>query len=196
MHRRGPRLEPQEPPIPINNMIRASEVRVIGKDREPLGVMSLTEAQELARENEVDVILVVPDASPPVVRLMTLDKYKYEQIKAEKETKKKQRSAVIETKELKLRPGTDVHDYQVRLRSAQKFLAKGNRVKLTLQFRGREMEFKSVGKEMFDRFLEDLGVAAVIEAPPQMVGRQMNMVLGPNKALAALENGDEDSDDA
>jgi translation initiation factor IF-3 len=169
--------------VPMNEAIRADELRVIGEDKEPLGVMSKREALDLASENGVDLILVVPDASPPVCRLIEYSKFNYEKTKAEKDAKKKQRESVIETKELKMRPGTDVHDYQVKVRAAQKFIDKGLRVKLTLQFRGREMEFKEIGRAMFDRFVEDLGGVDEIsvEQAAKMQGRQMNMILGPKK---------------
>lgn len=163
----------------MNEEISASEVRVIGEDKEALGVMGIGEALELAEDAGVDLLLVVPDASPPVCRLCEYSKYKYEKTKAEKDAKKKQRESVIEVKELKMRPGTDVHDYQVRVRAAQKFIDKNFRVKLTLQFRGREMEFKEIGREMFERFVEDLGGEAVvnIESPMRMQGRYVMFVV-------------------
>jgi translation initiation factor IF-3 len=186
-HRQGPRMQNRgrnlPPPVPINDMIRASEIRVISENKEPLGVMSYMEAQAMANDAGVDLVLVVPDASPPVARLIEISKYRYELTKADKENKKKQRDAIVETKELKLRPATDVHDYQVRVRAAQKFLEKGQRVKLTLQFRGREMAHQDVGRDMFNRFVEDMGEAAVVEADAKMVGRQMTMVLGPKKDI-------------
>ncbi|PRW33264.1 translation initiation factor IF-3 [Chlorella sorokiniana] len=167
--------------VTMNEAIRAPEVRVLAEDRSPLGVMPTRQALAEARAEGLDMILVVPDAAPPVVRLMEVSKFLYEQVKAAKEAKKKQREAVVETKELKLRPATDVHDYQVKVKAAQKFLGKGHRVKLTLQFRGREMEFQQIGREMFQRFVEDCGSDVAIEQAPAMQGRQMSMVLGPAK---------------
>jgi translation initiation factor IF-3 len=180
------------PSVPINEMIRAPEVRVVTALKEPLGVMPTLEALDLARREGVDLILVVADASPPVCRLMPLSKYNYELTKAAKDAKKRQREMQIETKELKLRPATDVHDYQVKVRAAQKFLSKGARVKLTVQFKGREMEFKGIGRELFDRFLEDLGgeEAISIESPAQMQGRQMNMVLSSKKIEPQQDEGE------
>ncbi|KAI3431855.1 hypothetical protein D9Q98_010607 [Chlorella vulgaris] len=177
---RGP---PQrgDPSVPMNENIRAPEVRVLGEDKTPLGVMPTADAIAQARETGCDLIMVVPDASPPVVRIMDWSKYNYELVKAAKETKRKQREAVVETKELKLRPATDVHDYQVKLRNGQKFLSKGQRVKLTLQFRGREMEFQQIGRDLFARFYADCGEDVSIEQHPQMQGRQMTMILGPKK---------------
>eukprot|EP00889_Picochlorum_renovo_P003859 jgi/Picre1/30889/NNA_006248.t1 len=167
--------------------IDASEVRVIGEDKEPLGIMSRSEALQMAEDQEVDLILVVPGATPPVCRLIEYSKFNYEKTKAEKDAKKKQRENAIETKELKMRPGTDVHDYQVKVRAAQKFIDKGFRVKLTLQFRGREMEFKDIGREMFDRFVEDLGGPGEvsIEQAAKMQGRQMNMILAKKEVVQA-----------
>lgn len=167
----------------MNDAIQASEVRVMTAQKDPLGVMSTREALQMARDEGVDLICVVPDAQPPVCRIMSLDKYNYEMSKAAKDAKKKQRESIIETKELKLRPSTDVHDYQVKVRAAEKFLSKGSRVKLTIQFKGREMEFKQIGREMFERFIEDLGgeSSVSVEAGPQMQGRQMTMLVGPKK---------------
>jgi len=167
----------------MNDSIAAAEVRVIDDAKEPLGIMATTEALAMARASGVDLILVVPDASPPVCRMIEYSKFNYEQVKAAKDAKKKQRESMIETKELKLRPSTDVHDYEVKVRAAQKFLSKGSRVKLTVQFKGREMEFKEIGRGLFDRFLQDLGgaEAVAVEQPMQMQGRQMNMVLAPKK---------------
>ncbi len=180
----------------MNEEITASQVRVVGDDKEPLGVMGIDEALEMAEDAGVDLLLVVPDASPPVCRLCEYSKYKYEKTKAEKDAKKKQRESVIEVKELKMRPGTDVHDYQVRVRAAQKFIDKNFRVKLTLQFRGREMEFKEIGRQMFERFVEDLGGEQVvnIESPMRMQGRQMNMVISKKEgATVVISGGSADS---
>ncbi|PSC69241.1 translation initiation factor IF-3 [Micractinium conductrix] len=189
---RGRGMRREEPIVPMNENIRAPEVRVLAEDKTPMGVMATEDALAEARALGIDMIMVVPDAVPPVVRLMEFSKYNYELEKANKEAKKKQREAVVETKELKLRPATDVHDYQVKVKAAQKFLAKGHRVKLTLQFRGREMEFQQLGREMFQRFVEDCGNAGIdvaIEQPPMMQGRQMNMVLGLKKELVMAFRG-------
>ncbi|GAB4823642.1 hypothetical protein N2152v2_010688 [Parachlorella kessleri] len=178
--RRGGRRGANETLVPINTAIRATEVRVIGEDKEQKGVMSLTVALDMAKDLEVDLVLVVPDASPPV--LIQYSKYKYELDKADKDKKKAQRESRIDTKELKLRPNTDTHDYEVKVRQAQKFLSKGDRVKVTLQFKGREMEHNQVGKDMFARLVQDLGPEAVVEQPPAFQGRSMNMTLAPKKA--------------
>ncbi|KAL6785381.1 CIF3 [Auxenochlorella protothecoides x Auxenochlorella symbiontica] len=169
------------PGVLVNDQIREREVRVIDEDRETLGVFQTFEALAMAQEREVDLILVVPDASPPVCRLMDISKYNYELSKAAKDAKKKQRENITETKELKFRPGTDVHDYQTKLRAAQRFVSKSNKVKVSLQFRGREMDLIDQGHEMCKRIIEDLGSAIVVESPPSMQGRTMNMILGPRK---------------
>ncbi|KAK9909368.1 hypothetical protein WJX75_001091 [Coccomyxa subellipsoidea] len=166
---------------PINDEIEADEVRVTGEDREPLGIMSLMEALDMADESGVDVVLITPDADPPVVRLIEYSKYKFEQAKASKEASKKQREARQDLKELKFRPSTDVHDYQVRLRAAQKFIAKGDKVKLTLTFKGREMQFQEIGKDLFKKFVEDVGDTATVIQDARMMGNQMTLLLSPNK---------------
>jgi translation initiation factor IF-3 len=169
--------------VPMNEDIRFPEVRLMDEAKQPLGVVAISEALDMAKKADVDLILVVPDASPPVCRLIDFSKYNYELEKAAKDAKKKQREAQIEIKELKLRPATDIHDYQVKVRAASKFLLKGARVKLVVQFKGREMEFKDIGREMFNRFLDDLGGTdeVSVEQPAQMQGRQMIMVIGPKK---------------
>lgn len=169
--------------VPMNEDIRFPEVRLVDEAKQPLGVVAISEALDMAKKADVDLILVVPDASPPVCRLIDFSKYNYELEKAAKDAKKKQREAQIEIKELKLRPATDIHDYQVKVRAASKFLSKGARVKLVVQFKGREMEFKDIGREMFNRFLDDLGGTeeVAVEQPAQMQGRQMIMVIGPKK---------------
>lgn len=144
------------------------QVRLINTDKEMIGIVTREEALRMADELQVDVICISPDADPPVCRLLEYSKYRYELEKASKEAKKKQKagqyvehtviapslhntpSCSVDIKELKMRPNTDVHDYQVRLRAAEKFIAKGNKVKLSLQFRGREMEFRDIGKELME----------------------------------------------
>jgi len=177
----NPRFQEPETIVPINEDIDFEEVRVIGIEREALGVMSLEEARTIAEEAEVDVLLITPDAQPPVVRLVEYSKFKYEMEKKEKDGKKKQRESRVDLKELKLRPGTGEHDYQVRLRQAKQFLSKGDKVKLTLQFRGREMEFRDQSAEMFDNFMNDLGHEGSVEAAPRMMGRTMSMIIAPKK---------------
>jgi len=137
----------------------------------------------MAQEADVDLVLITPDADPPVVRLVEYSKYKYELEKNKKTQQKKQRESKVDIKELKMRPNTDVHDYQVRLRSARKFLEKGNKVKLTISFRGREMSFKDESRKTFEGFMQDLGELAVPEGGPQMQGRNMSMIIAPKKSV-------------
>ncbi|DBA83416.1 hypothetical protein WJX79_004897 [Trebouxia sp. C0005] len=170
-----------EPRVIANRMIQADQVRLLSENKDMLGVMFLDEAMDAAESEGLDVVLVSPDADPPVCRLMDASKHKYELEKQDKESKKKQREARQDVKELKVRPGTDVHDYEVRLRAAQKFLAKGDKVKFSLQFRGREMQFQEEGSKMFQRFMADLKDDALIESQPSMQGRTMYMIMAPQK---------------
>jgi len=165
----------------MNEQIRFPEVRVIGEEKEPLGIMPTSQALEMAMEAEVDLVLVTPDASPPVCRLVEWSKLKFEKEKADKDAKKKQKAGVMDMKELKLRPNTDVHDYQVRLRSAQKFIQKNNKVKIVVQMRGRELQFKNQAQEMLDRFIKDLGEEAAVDQEPKLMGNQMVLIVCPPK---------------
>jgi translation initiation factor IF-3 len=175
-------MPPKDDKVIANEAIQASEVRLIGEDKQQVRVMSLNQAMAMGEEQGLDVVLISPGADPPVARLMNASKYRYELEKAEKEGKKKQRESRQDLKELKVRPSTDVHDYEVRLRAAQKFLSKGDKVKVTLQFRGREMQFKEEGHKMFQRFISDLADDGTVETGPLMQGRQMTMIMAPAKA--------------
>ncbi len=141
--------------------------------------MPTREALNLARNEGYDLILVAPNANPPVCRMMDLGKYKYELKKKAKEAKKKQK--IINVKELRLRPKIEEHDYQVKLKHAREFLEDGDKVKLVMRFRGREMSFLDTGKEVLDRFAADLADIAVVEKKPELEGRQMIMVLAPKQ---------------
>ncbi|DBA87826.1 hypothetical protein WJX77_000603 [Trebouxia sp. C0004] len=178
---RGGMRNAPEPRVIANRMIQSDQVRLLAENKDMLGVMFLDEAIDAAESEGLDVVLVSPDADPPVCRLMDASKHKYELEKQDKESKKKQREARQDVKELKVRPGTDVHDYEVRLRAAQKFLAKGDKVKFSLQFRGREMQFQEEGSKMFQRFMADLKDDALIESQPCMQGRTMFMIMAPQK---------------
>ncbi|CAG9464526.1 unnamed protein product [Pedinophyceae sp. YPF-701] len=133
----------------------------------------------MAEEEGVDLLMVVKDASPPVCRLVEYSRYKFEEEKKKKEERKKQKAGVMETKELKMRPNTGDADYNVRLKKALKFLEKNNRVKVTVSLRGREMQFKDLGKELIERFQEEVGDAARIEQAPTIQGNQITMLLAP-----------------
>ncbi|HGJ5873113.1 MULTISPECIES: translation initiation factor IF-3 [Arsenophonus] len=167
-------------PNRINTEIRASEVRLTGLDGEQIGIVSLKEALEKAEEAGVDLVEISPNAEPPVCRIMDYGKFLYEKSKSLKEQKKKQR--VIQVKEIKFRPGTDEGDYQVKLRNLIRFLEDGDKAKITLRFRGREMAHQQIGIDMLNRIKNDLDDMSVVESfPSKIEGRQMIMVLAPKK---------------
>ena len=159
----------------INEQIRDKEVRVIGEDGEQLGVMSPKEALKLAKEANVDLVKIVPSATPPVCKIIDYGKYKYELVRKEKEAKKKQKT--VEIKEVRLSPNIDVNDLNTKCNSARKFIEKGNKVKVTLRFRGREMAHVESSKHILADFAEKLSDIAVIEKAPKMEGRSMMMFL-------------------
>jgi translation initiation factor IF-3 len=152
---------------------------VIDDEGEQKGVMSLSEALELASEATLDLVEVSPNAEPPVCRIMDFGKYIFEQKKKSQSAKGKQKQAQV--KEVKFRPGTDEGDYQVKLRNLKRFLENGDKAKVTLRFRGREMAHRELGRKLLDRVRQDLEELGVVEQLPQMEGRQMIMVLGPKK---------------
>jgi len=159
----------------INEQIRDREVRVIGEDGEQLGVMSSRDAQKLADEAGLDLVKIAPTAKPPVCKIVDYGKYKYEMARKEKEAKKKQR--VIEIKEIRLSPNIDTNDLNTKVGAARKFLTKGDRVKITLRFRGREMAHMASSKHILDDFAEALADIAVVEKAPKVEGRSMTMFL-------------------
>ena len=153
------------------------ELRLVDDKNNQLGIMSLQEALRIAKERQLDLIEIAPQANPPVCRLMDYGKYKYEQSKKEKEAKKKQK--IIQVKEIKMRPNIEEHDYQVKLRNAMKFLKSGNKVKTTIMFKGREIVHAPKGEEMLSRMAGDLKEVSVVERSPKLEGRNMVMVLSP-----------------
>ena len=156
------------------------EVRLNGLEGDSLGIVSLKEALTIAEEAGVDLVEISPNAEPPVCRVMDYGKYLFEKAKAAKEQKKKQKQ--VQVKEIKLRPGTDVGDYQVKLRTLSRFLEEGNKVKVTIRFRGREMAHQNIGVDVLNRIKEDTAEIASVEAfPSRIEGRQMIMVLAPKK---------------
>ena len=159
----------------INEEIRAKELRVVGAENEQLGIMSLSDALALAAEHQLDLVEVASNAKPPVARIMNFGKYRYEQQKRSKEAKKKQK--VVTLKEVKLRPHIEDHDFYVKMKNAQKFLAEGNKVKVTIMFRGRELSHPELGKEVLDRFTKELGDLATVEKGSKLEGRNMTMIL-------------------
>ncbi len=163
--------------LSINDEIRAREVRVVSDTNEQLGIMSTREALRLAEEKELDLVEVAPNGKPPVCRIMNYGKFRYEQQKRDKEAKKKQK--VFQIKEVKLRPNIDEHDFYVKLKNAQRFLADGNKVKVTIMFRGREMSHPELGQEVLDRVAKELADTITREKPPKMEGRNMTMIVAP-----------------
>ena len=163
----------------INEQIRDKEVRVIGEDGEQLGVMSSKDALKLAKDADVDLVKIAPSATPPVCKLIDYGKYKYELIRKEKEAKKKQKT--VETKEVRLSPNIDVNDLNTKCNAARKFLEKGNKVKVTLRFRGREMAHMASSKHILDDFAKMLEEVAVVEKPAKVEGRSMTLVLAQKR---------------
>lgn len=159
----------------INGQIRDKEVRVIGEDGEQLGVMQTKDAMKLAAEAELDLVKIAPKAQPPVCKIIDYGKYKYELARKEKEAKKKQKT--VELKEVRLSPNIDTNDLNTKVNNAKKFISKGNKVKITLRFRGREMAHVHQSRHILDDFAEQLADVATIEKPAKMEGRSMSMVL-------------------
>lgn len=163
----------------INREITAPEIRLTGVEGEQLGIVKLFDALRLAEEKDVDLVEIAPTAQPPVCRLMDYGKFKYQEQKKAHEAKLKQK--VIQVKEVKFRPGTDDGDYEVKLRNLKRFLDEGDRTKITLRFRGREMAHQEIGVRMLDRLKADLEEFGQVEQMPKMEGRQMVMMLAPKK---------------
>lgn len=163
----------------INEQIRDKEVRVIGEKNEQLGIMSIDEARKLADEAGVDLVKIAPNAQPPVCRIIDYGKFKYEQARKEKEAKKKQK--VIEVKEIRMSPNIDTNDLNTKIASARKFLQKGDRVKVTLRFRGREMAHMNSSKYILDDFAQALTDVAVVEKPAKVEGRSLTMFLAEKR---------------
>jgi translation initiation factor IF-3 len=161
----------------VNERIRGSEIRLIGANGENLGVVSPERALFLAEEAGLDLVEISPTAVPPVCKIMDFGKFKYENQKKEAEARKNQK--VIEIKEVKFRPGTDTHDYDVKMRSVFKFLEEGDKVKVTLRFRGREMAHQELGAQLLNRVAEDVKAQGKVESMPRLEGRQMVMMIGP-----------------
>ncbi len=163
----------------INDDITAPEVRLIGADGAQIGIRSLEDAKQLAEDAELDLVEISPDAEPPVCRLMDYGKYQFEQNKKRHAARKKQKQ--IHIKEVKFRPGTEEGDYQVKLRNLVRFLSNGDKAKVTLRFRGREMAHQELGAQLLKRVEEDLAEIGTVEQYPRMEGRQMVMVIAPRK---------------
>jgi translation initiation factor IF-3 len=169
------RSKPQGPKA--NERIRAIDVQVIGSDGGNLGSMPLNKAIETAKQEGLDLIEISPNANPPVCKIMDMGKYKYDLQKKANVAKKKQKTVAL--KEIKLRPGTDTHDYNFKIKNAKKFITKGDKVKFTVKFKGREMQHTELGKELMNKIIEETKEIAKVESRPKFEGRQMVMIIQP-----------------
>lgn len=165
--------------MPINRQIKAKEVQVIGADGEKKGVMSFEDALEFAENQDMDLVLVAPNAKPQVCKIMNYGKYKFEQSKREKEARKNQKA--VELKEIRISTNIGDHDFEFKSKNARKFLESGNKVKISLRFRGRELNNKTIGENVLNRFVEDLSDIATADKRPSMEGKTMFVILTKNK---------------
>ena len=161
--------------LPVNRQIRAKEVQLIGENGEKLGIVSLEDALEKAENKNLDLVLVAPNAKPVVCKIMNYGKYKFEQAKKEKEAKKKQKT--LEIKEIRVTPNIEEHDFGFKLKNLRKFLTDGNKVKITVRFRGREINNSKAGEVVLNKFIENLGDIATVEKKPKLEGRNMFTIL-------------------
>ena len=169
------RSKPQGPKA--NERIRALDVQVIGSEGKNMGVLPLNKAIEMAKKEGLDLIEISPNANPPVCKIMDMGKYKYDLQKKANLAKKKQK--IVSLKEIKLRPGTEIHDYTFKIKNAKKFILKGDKVKFTVKFKGREMQHVDLGKNLMNRIIEDTKEIGKIETQPKFEGKQMIMVIQP-----------------
>ena len=176
--------------LKINEEIRAREVRVNSATGESLGIMSLRDALQMAAEQQLDLVEVAPTAKPPVCRIMDFGKYRYEQQKREKEAKKKQK--VVTVKEVKLRPNIEQHDFNVKLKNALRFIEDGDKVKVTIMFRGRELSHPDLGRQILIKMAEELKELVVVEREPKLEGKNMIMILAPK---AQIKGGNSNAKD-
>ena len=160
-----------------NNRITSPDVQVIASDGENLGVMNTNEAISMAKNQGLDLIEIAPNANPPVCKIMDMGKYKYDAQKKANLAKKKQK--IVSLKEIKLRPGTEAHDYNFKIKNAKKFITKGDKVKFTVKFKGREMQHTELGKDLMNRIIEETKDIAKVESRPKFEGRQMVMIIQP-----------------
>lgn len=161
--------------LPINGEIRAKEVKLIGNDGEQLGVFSLFDARNMAEEKRLDLVLVAPQANPPVCKIMNYGKYKFEQAKKEKEAKKKQK--VAEIKEIRITPNIEEHDFGFKAKNARKFIEDGNKLKITVRFKGREINNSKLGEDVLNKFIENLSDIANVDKSPKLEGKNMFIML-------------------
>lgn len=164
----------------MNEEIREKEIRVIGADGEPLGILPTKEALRMAEEKELDLVAISPNAAPPVCKIMDFGKFIYEQQRKEKEAKKKQK--VVDVKEIRLGATTEEHDIEIKANNAKRFLLDGDKVKVTVRFKGRQIENSHVGRKILDLFVEKVGDIFIVEKPARQEGRNMIMILAPKRA--------------
>ena len=169
------RSKPQGPKA--NERIRALDVQVIGSEGNNLGVFPINKAIELAKNEGLDLIEISPNANPPVCKIMDMGKFKYDQQKKANLAKKKQK--IVSLKEIKLRPGTEIHDYNFKIKNAKKFISKGDKVKFTVKFKGREMQHTELGKELMNKIIDETKDIAKVESQPKFEGKQMVMIIQP-----------------
>ena len=169
------RTKPKGPKA--NERIRTPQVQVIGSDGKNLGTLATQEAINIARQEGLDLIEISPNANPPVCKIIDIGKYKYDLQKKANKAKKKQK--IINLKEIKLRPVTEIHDYNFKIKNAQKFLEKGDKVKFTVKFKGREMQHTHLGNQLMDRIISDTSTLGKVEVPPKFEGRQIIMIIQP-----------------
>ena len=169
------RTKPKGPKA--NERIRSPEVQVIGSDGKNLGILKTQEAINIARQEDLDLIEISPNANPPICKIIDIGKYKYDLQKKAHKAKKKQK--IMNLKEIKLRPVTEIHDYNFKIKNAQKFLTKGDKVKFTVQFRGREMQHTSFGYELMRRITNDTSNLGKVEVKPKFEGKQIIMIIQP-----------------
>ena len=170
------RSKPQGPKA--NERIKALDVQVIGSEGNNFGVMQLKQAIQMAKDEGLDLIEISPNANPPVCKIMDMGKYKNDLQKKANQAKKKQK--IVSLKEIKLRPGTEIHDYNFKIKNAKKFISKGDKVKFTVKFKGREMQHIELGKDLMKRIIDDTKDIGKVETHPKFEGRQMIMIIQPN----------------
>ena len=168
--------------LQINEEIRAKEVRIVGEGGEQVGVMSTSAALSMAYEKDLDLVLIAPNAQPPVCRIMDYGKYRFERDKKEKEAKKKQ--TVVEVKEIQLSCNIGTHDFETKVKHAHRFIGDGNKVRVVVKFRGREMSHLDIGRDLLARFEEAVSDAGTVEKRPSLEGRFMSMIISPIKQPA------------
>jgi translation initiation factor IF-3 len=192
--RRFDRQPPERDPTRINERIRVSEVRLVDEDGSQIGVIPTDEALRMATERDLDLVEVAPQSRPPVARLLDYSKYKYEQEQKAKAARKHQQQ--VNVREIKLRPKIAQHDYETKKGHVERFLRQGDKVKVTIMFRGREQAHPERGRMLLERLHEDLGELAVIEQQPEQEGRNMHMLVAPGRAPAPQERSTEDASES